>query len=98
MAGEDECLDLVDGCRAEGWVHCLGVGGLFGRGRGLEFFFVRVEGEGHDGAVARGLEGGFGVAVGMAIGVPVGLGGVSGCEALVEFFADEVVELAPVKP
>jgi hypothetical protein len=30
----------------------LGVGGLFGRGRVLEFFFVRVEGEGHDGAVA----------------------------------------------
>jgi len=41
MTGEDEGLDLVDGCRAEGGIHCL-----------LEFFFVRAKGEGDDGAVA----------------------------------------------
>ena len=91
VAGEDEGFDLVDGCRAEGGVHYFGVGGFFGRGGVLEFLFVRVESEGHDGAVAGGFEGGFGVSIGLG-------GGVSGCKALVEFFADEAVELASVQP
>lgn len=100
VAGEDEGFDLVDGCLAEGGVHCFGVGGFFGRGGVLEFLFVRVQSEGHDRAVAGSFEGGFGVTVGMAVGVTVGLGGrgVSGGEALVKFFTDETVELTPVQP
>ena len=96
VAGENEGLYLVDGCCAEGRVHGLGGGGCFGgRGR-LEFFLVRVEGEGDDGAVTRGLEAGLGVVVGVTVGVAVGR--VSRPEALVEFLPNEAVELPAVQP
>ena len=92
VAGEDEGLDLVDGCGAEGGVHARGGRGGGGGGRmGLEVFLVRLQREVDDGAFAVAL--GCGGAIGVAVGLRSGR-----CEALVEFFADEAVELAAVQP
>lgn len=93
VAGEDERLDLVDGRAPERRVHGADLG-LRGRGRGLEFVLVRVEGQLDDGALSFGFE--FGVAGAAAVAVDGML--VPGCEFLVEFFANEVVEFSSVEP